>query len=461
VSRVFCLGNLDVKSHPPHLRPLDNAPGSRYSMPMPSRRTSAGPLHDTSRRTWLRLVSDTGRTFLRRGERRYEFSDLGVGVQVVTSRDGLSALRPDYERLNAIAHNGLPFLLHDWHLAWWEHFPNRSATIRDDLRVFVVRQQAGACVGIVPFVLTRRPGVRGIGVGVLNPIGADPYLTELRMPLVDPDHAALCARAVLRALDRDPSWDWIVWDGTNQVPAFQAVLADAAPLTDGPSMPDHLMDLAPTWEEFRTGLKRNIRESLRHCYNSLKRDGIEFELKVAATPDEVRDALPAFLELHAKRAAVKEGVAHPDRFQGEAAKAFLHSVAERLADRGLTRIFTLHIAGRPAASRMGFMVGESLYLYYSGFDPAFGKYSIMTTTTAEAIKYAISQGLKTVNLSAGTDVSKSRWGARVLEFSEATQVRDRARSRLAYRIFRAAVDHDTAPAWLRPMLAKLPKRAWT
>jgi len=54
-------------------------------------------------------------------------------------------------------------------------------------------------------------------------------------------------------------------------------------------------------------------------------------------------------------------------------------------------------------------VGDALYLYYSGYDPAFGDYSVMTTTVAEAIKYAIEHGFRRVNLSTGSDVSKTRW----------------------------------------------------
>lgn len=160
------------------------------------------------------------------------------------------------------------------------------------------------------------------------------------------------------------------------------------------------------------------------------------------------------------RADHKEGVSHANRFGASSTQAFLKAVSLRLAERGLTRVFTLFIAGKPVASRVAFVVGDSLYLYFSGFDPTYGKYSIMTTTVAEAIKYAIAHGFKTVNLSSGTDTSKSRWGARILEFSEEIQVRERTRSKLAYSLYRIAREPDTAPPWLSPVIKKLPKRAW-
>ena len=60
------------------------------------------------------------------------------------------------------------------------------------------------------------------------------------------------------------------------------------------------------------------------------------------------------------------------------------------------------------ATRIGFVVEDSLYLYYSGYDPEFSRFSIMTTVVAEAIQYAISERFRTVNLSTGKDLSKRR-----------------------------------------------------
>jgi hypothetical protein len=88
--------------------------------------------------------------------------------------------------------------------------------------------------------------------------------------------------------------------------------------------------------------------------------------------------------------------------------------------------------------RIGFAVGDSLYLYYSGFDPAWARYSVMTTTVAEAIKYAIARGFKTVNLSPATDISKMRWSPRQLEYQSAYQQSTRLRSCLARRAYMKA-----------------------
>ena len=55
----------------------------------------------------------------------------------------------------------------------------------------------------------------------------------------------------------------------------------------------------------------------------------------------------------------------------------------------------------------------------------------MTTTVAEAIKYAIARGFKTVDLSAGKDLSKTRWGPRQIDVVSGYEPRSRLLSRLA------------------------------
>ena len=86
---------------------------------------------------------------------------------------------------------------------------------------------------------------------------------------------------------------------------------------------DYVLDMTPTWEQFRRRLKRNIRESLRHCYNSLKRDNHTFELQVIESLPELRPGLDRFLELHRMRADLTTAVPHANRFASPISRDFL------------------------------------------------------------------------------------------------------------------------------------------
>jgi len=53
---------------------------------------------------------------------------------------------------------------------------------------------------------------------------------------------------------------------------------------------------------------------------------------------------------------------------------------------------------------------DSVCLYYTGFEPAWSKYSVVTVATSEVLKYAIGAGIRRIEFLRGTDPFKRRWG---------------------------------------------------
>jgi CelD/BcsL family acetyltransferase involved in cellulose biosynthesis len=152
-------------------------------------------------------------------------------------------------------------------------------------------------------------------------------------------------------------------------------------------------------------------------------------------PGEVASALERFFVLHRERSELSGTIKHVDVFETPMARRFLKDVCERFAYEGRLRIFALKLGDRLAAMRIGFVLGDSLYLYYSGYEPEFGKYSVATAVVAEAIKYAIAAGFATVNLSFGRDVSKTRWRPEEIVYCEAYVVSPSRRAKLTHAVF--------------------------
>ena len=379
-----------------------------------------------------------------------------VIAEIVTDIEGIGALARDYERLYQVTGNTLPFAVQEWHLAWCEHLLNRSPRARQEPLFCVLRNVQGECVAIVPLILTRRQ-LGPLRVAALGLVGADPALTEIRNPLIEPGYERATVRALHERLASVPGWDWIQWSGVN-APLAQALALEAAPRWYE-TVDDYVLDLPAAWAEFRATLRRNLRESLRHCYNSLRRDGHTFEFVVARDPVEVRWALYRFLQLHTQRAHMPWGPVHADHFAAHSPRAFLYAVCERLAVRDAVRVFQLRIGEAVVASRIGFVIGDSLYLYYSGFDPAWSRYSVMTTTLAEALHYAIASGFESVNLSTTADQAKLRWHPRRIDFHSALVRRDSIRSRLACSAYSAAVSGHSVPRRLLRRLLQS-RRDW-
>jgi CelD/BcsL family acetyltransferase involved in cellulose biosynthesis len=366
-------------------------------------------------------------------------------VDVVRSLDGVAELKDDFARLQSATGNTLPFALFEWQFTWCRHFIRREPSIRDQPMFHVVRTQDGTCIAIVPLILTQRRLGR-LTFSSAGFLGADPAITEIRTSLVQPGYETPAAQALHRSLNTARNWDCMEWSG--QGDRFSADIGRLRHLDWQPAAPTYVLDLPPTWDQFRAGLKRNIRESLRHCYNSLKRDGHAFELKLAASPSAVREALQRLFVLHALRAAMPAKVPHPNHFAAAGVRQFMLDVCAELAARDAVRVFQLEIAGRVVAARIGFVVGDSLYLYYSGFDPGWSKYSVMTTTVAESIKHAIDLRLKTVNLSPGNDISKTRWGPREIPSQTAYEYGGRLSSRLVSHAYVKARSGQGLQGWL-------------
>jgi CelD/BcsL family acetyltransferase involved in cellulose biosynthesis len=383
-------------------------------------------------------------------------STIGLTVEVATSVEALRALRPDYDRLQQLSGNTLPFASHEWHVSWCNQFLERSKFVSTQPMIHIARDAERTCVAIVPFMLTQR-AIGPLHVRSLDLLGADPAITEIRSSLMHPAYETRAAWAIQRELQSHRSIDWINWGTVGG--ACQEALAVGADLQFHETLLDYVLDLPATWQLFRAGLKRNIRESIRHCHNSLARDGYESTLRVAEQPLAVQEALTRFFALHAKRADLKGTIAHPDYFARERSRRFLQEVCAGLAIRGMVRVFELVINGEAVAARIGFLIGNSLYLYYSGFDPRWAKYGVMTNAVTEIIKYAIENGIGTINLSTGKDVSKTRWGPREIGLSQAFQVSPSPVSRLVWAGFQRAKTGKPLPQWISKPL-RLGARDW-
>ena len=115
---------------------------------------------------------------------------------------------------------------------------------------------------------------------------------------------------------------------------------------------------------------------------------------------------------------------------------FLHEYFATMAAEGKAFAFQLTIDDAVVATRFAVAYGTTLYLYYSGFDPAWRRYSVMTTTVAEAIRWAIAHGSEIVSLSTGNVVSKLRWGAEEARFHTRVVQAPTSRARILSLLYR-------------------------
>ena len=342
-----------------------------------------------------------------------------MNVELLTTMEQVERIVPEWHEFDISGRMPLPFATADWTLAWWRHLSSNRRAIRDHVFTLAVRDRSRTLVGVAPLMITERPAVGPLRLRCLQFIGADDNITEVRTLSARPGHEAVVYRAVAGYVNEaSDQWHWMLWTGIQHA-------ADGFPVAEVGGgrwvrrVSDWLLPLAPTWDQFRAGLRRNIKESLRKCRNAPNRVGLDFRLEVATRPEDLGPALDRFFELHAARARRTDTVYHPNVFETAAAQSFLRELCALYARRGITHIFNLKLGRSTIATRLGFKLGSSMYLYFSGYDEAYSGYSAMTSCLAGAIRWSIEAGLKTVNLSTGTDVSKTRWGPEEHFFDDA------------------------------------------
>ena len=360
---------------------------------------------------------------------------MSLQIEKLASVDAFDELRPEWEQIESGITPRTPFTSPLWNRLWWQHLSRSGFAQHDEFYAHAVREQ-GRLIAIAPLMITVAPAVGPLRTRRLHYFGADPNLTEIHGLVCRAEDEERVVAGLSAYLEQQRgAWDWLRWSGIRATGAAQRWLETHGGVRWEDPVENYWLKLPATWAEFRRSRSRNIKESLRKCYNSLKRAGHQFQFSVVGEPQAGAAALERFFELHAARANSAMPVRHADCFASEPARTFLQEYCAVMASRGELCIFQLEINGTVVASRLGFVLGRELYLYYSGFLPEWGRFSVMTTLLAETLKWAIGRGFQIVNLSVGRDNSKLRWGPQQTVLSQCVQQGVGWRQRLAFRIY--------------------------
>ena len=350
--------------------------------------------------------------------------------------DAFLGLEADWRDLEKRARAGNPFLSWEWVSEWCRSF-------WDDHLVTVSVYSGSQPVAIAPFFpgpSLRVPGLRAKHLQLLGPRWGH-NLMEMGSVLLDPDHAANALELTVDYLWQNGDWDWIeVLAYGDDIPAWQRALERAGvrshTMTESVTQIP-VMQLDDTWEQLRARLRRNVKQSIRHAYNAPRRHGLEYHYREHRTVTGLDAVLDDFFRLHRARAQTRDGTPHADHFIRPEAQLFLRRVSRRLAEAGLLNISVCEANETCVAVQLRFEVDATLYLYYSGFDPASAQYGVMTYTATEGIKSAIDRHLDNVNFSPGIDQAKKRWDVTMTPMARVSIVLDRRRSRARFALYRA------------------------
>jgi len=343
-------------------------------------------------------------------------------LALIRKHKDLLSLKQDWDAIFAEAAVSHPFLSFEWINTWWQTMLPESMLQSHGLYVLAFYRD-GTLQGVVPMFLTRYlPWLFG-GLRFLRPLGSDPNLTELKCILARPGEEQEIVRLFSQhLLDHRRSFD------SCRLPDIGIDAASPVAMAAPVKVENYILALAATWDDFKAGLKRNIKESIRKCYNAPVRQGVNLDFEAIDNREAILQHLPEYFRLHGLRAEHSDGPVHPNYFLVVQNQIFLRQLVSKL-DVVRPRLLVIKHHGKIVAARFAFQMNGTMYLYFSGFEPEYGVYSVTTRLVVECIQLGIEEGLKQINMSTGQDVSKTRWGALpvdyVNELSQSSSVRGR------------------------------------
>ncbi len=308
-------------------------------------------------------------------------------LAVVESPQALVDIAPAWRELWSRDPAATPFQSPDWLLPWTRHLWG-GGRIRT-LALF----DYGRLVALTPMFFWGHEStcVSFLGSGITDYLG----------PIAEPEFGAEAAQRTLRWL-ADHAEEWRVCD-LQELRAESPLLktADSAEISECSVCP-----VAPapgTMEELEASLPGPFRHNLHTAENRLRKEG-----DFAFIRDNADELIPALFRLHETRWRERE---EAGMFATESLRRFHCEAIHALTASGIARLHGLRVAGEIVAVQYNLLSRGVCYLYLSGFDPRYGRFSPGMLLLRESIRCAIEEGARELDFLRHREAFKYRWGA--------------------------------------------------
>lgn len=179
--------------------------------------------------------------------------------------------------------------------------------------------------------------------------------------------------------------------------------------------------LPATYEGLSQNVKGRDRKDFRRNLRRLEENGFKVELVDYSTSNLATKGMKTLFELHQKRWQSKGG------FRGMFAESafckFSLDIAKCFSKENWLGLYSLEISGKPAAAIVGFKYFSKYYLYISGLDPVYTKFSAGNILYWLAIPKLIQERFVDFDFGVGVDNYKRQWSPREKSNLEVTYLR--------------------------------------
>ena len=344
---------------------------------------------------------------------------------VLDTEAELAACESEWRELHRKCNRADPFGEWEYVWAWWRAFgkPGKREGQHNPLFILKIFSPSNELVAIFP-LLTSRINRSPLSPFVLRLFGHNGVLipgdmSEMPLYLVlnGWEHEATRAlieavRAKLRARACDSVHIRLSYDGCDryfelEVPATVRLASVVAKPRTG----DMIATLGETYKAYIKGLSKSMRDNTKYYPKLLERAGHSWTVRTVWSPDEMRAAVDTVIRLHRERAKSPLGRRHDDHLPELAHADFLQKLMLRKAADGQAFVSILEIDRQTVAAQAFFAYGDKISVYYSGFDPAWFKFSLITVLQGKVFEESIESGYRRVDFVLEDAPWKARWGA--------------------------------------------------
>lgn len=329
-----------------------------------------------------------------------------LDLRVIEQEKDLSALESSWRSLLAESPADNIFLTWEWISTWCQVFGKGKS-----LSVLTFHEGTNL-IGIAPLYIrkTRYYGI--LPVRSLMFLGTgESVRSEYLDLIVKPGRESAVTRSFLDWLRDSRDWDI----------AFLKDLRGESPLvsrfespSSSPGLPHtgwraencHAVRLSGSYPEYLKSLSKQLRKNINNRRRKLE-NNYEVEYRTLDKEEELGLWMDTLKELHQKRMREK-GLG--GKFSNPDYERFHSAIAELFFRRGRLRMAGLFLDSIPRAVRYGFLYGNKVYGYQTGFDPDFARDGVMQVLISRSIEEGFAAGWSEIDFMAGGDPHKKRFG---------------------------------------------------
>ncbi len=321
----------------------------------------------------------------------------GMEVELREEAPYSGSLKEEWGKLLMASPFRNPFLTPTWNENWLRHFGQSL-----EAKVLAFRDSNRNLVALGTFVGSQKEGK---GFSLLG--SSDVW--DYRDLIIIPGWEEQVCRS-LAGYFRESPWEYLELKGISEfspTARFFPVFMQSYGFAVEQEVEEIAvyLDLPSGWEIFLEGLNSKNRHELRRKVRRLEKE-TNFEFSRADDPLGLSGKMEIFFDLHRKSRKDKEEFMTPEM------KTYFAEIAARFQERGWLSLTFLKIEGREVAAFLSFEFSGTEYVYNSGYDPEFSRFSPGIVLAALCIRQAIEKRLMRFNFLRGKEKYKYQLGGR-------------------------------------------------